>query len=194
METNKSSGKISKVLIILAAVLLVVIVVVFVVIRVAATKKSQTSLVNSSTPQKPEPPKPVYETTIGDIRFLLISSEDLGNFLKAKSSYEPDLKTTEKFIKVVIGAQNKGKNNTDQYFWDIGNIVDSEGRNFIPDNQAYYFLPRPDLCGSVLKPEFRPISCVKIYEVSRLSKNLKIEVKVGDSKKQPSFIDLKLTQ
>ena len=61
--------------------------------------------------QPPEPPKPVYEVTLGDVRFLLQSSEDLGKVIKSKSQYEKDLTTTEKFIKVVIAAQNKGKNN-----------------------------------------------------------------------------------
>jgi len=191
---NGQSGKISKVLLILAVALLVVIVIVYIVIRMAVTKNSETSLTNPSVTEKPEPPKPVYEATIGDVRFLFESARDMGNILKASSSYEQDLTTTEKFIKVVIGAQNKGKNNLPQYAWDIGNIVDSDGRNFVPDSRAYYFLPRPDMCGSILKPEFKPTPCMKIYEVSRLSTNLKIEVKVGDSKKQTVFIDLKVTR
>ena len=197
MKTNKSSGKISKILLILAVVLLVVIVVVYVIVIGAVKKKSQTSPTNSSStssiPEKPEPPKPVYEATIQDVKFLFISAKNLGSVLKARSQYEKDLNSTERFIKVTVGAQNKGKNNLPQYSWDIGNIVDSEGRNFIPDNRAYYFLPKPDLCGAILKPEFKYTPCVKIYEVSKQSKDLKIEVKTNNAKQKPLFLDLKIT-
>jgi len=114
-------------------------------------------------------------------------------------SYPPDLVTTEKFIKVTIGAQNKGKSNVLQSSWDIGNIIDSDGRNFIPIiNQAYFWLPKIDLCGSILKPEFEPTPCVKIYEVSKASDSLKIEVNatldLNSSKKQKSFVDLLVTE
>lgn len=189
---NNQSGKISKVLLILAAVVLVAIVIIFLVTRIVASRKSQDSNQNgTTTPTTQEPPKPVYEAQLEDIRFLLLTSLDLGNVLKAKSTYQRDFTTTEKFIEVVIGAQNKGKNNTEPYSWDMGNIVDSDGRNFIPiTNQAYEWLPRPDLCGALLKPEFEPIPCVRIYEVSKESAGLKVEVKITGPKKQSTLLDL----
>jgi hypothetical protein len=51
-------------------------------------------------------------------------------------------------------------------------------------------LPKPDRCGAILKPAFKAIPCIKVYEVSRLSKNLKIEVKVNQAKKLSGFLDL----
>jgi hypothetical protein len=107
------------------------------------------------------------------------------------------LSTTEKFIKVTVAAQNKGKVNLPQFSWDIGNLVDSDGRNFVPINEkAYYFLPQPSLCGEVLKPEFEPTPCVKLYEVSKASTNLKIMLTASGttSKKEAALIDIVVTK
>ena len=196
MKFNKSTGKVSTILLVLAIILIIVIVVVFIVLKINATRNSKNSnpQQNNADTTTNELPKPVYETTIGDIRLLLQSSQDLGNVLKSQNSYQYDVKTTERFIRVVIAAQNKGKKNTGQYAWSIGNIIDSEGRNFIPSGRAYYFLPSPDLCGAVLEPEFEPIPCTKMYEVSRVSTGLKIEVFNTGVKKQPELIYLKINQ
>jgi len=196
MNFNKSSGQISKILIISAMIILVVMIVIFGVVKFINTKKkSDSKKSENSTTIIKEAPKPIYETTLSDIKFLLKSSEDLGNILNIDLSYGEDLTTTEKFIKVVVGAQNKGKNNIPQYTWDLGNIIDSDGRNFVSINdKAYYLLPKPDLCGALLKPEFNPVPCVKYYEVSKKSKGLKVMVMVVEPKKQESLIDLNLNQ
>jgi len=187
---STESGQVSNMILILAVALIIVIVIIFVVIRINATKNANDA--KSANPS--ETPKPVYETTIGEVRFVFKSAVDLGNILKSKNNiYQQDLTTTEKFIQVTIGAQNKGKTDLQQQSWDVGNIIDSDGRNFVSiNNQAYYFLPSPNLCGVVLKPEFDPVPCVKLYEVSKASKGLKIEVNAigSSSKRQESFMDL----
>ena len=194
---GKSSGAASGILLILGIVLLVIIVVVFLVIRSTAAKKNTTPA-NTTTTQSDtvtQPPEPVTEATLGDIRFVFESAVDLGMVIKSpNTAFQQNLTTTEKFIKVTIGAQNKGKLNVSRDVWNVGNIVDSDGRNFVSINdQAYYFLPNPTLCGTLLKPEFEPIPCIKLYEVSKESKNLKVEVNTissSSSKKQEAFIDL----
>ena len=200
MELNKSSGQISRTLIILAAVMLVVIVIAYFVIRITASRTPANQ--ETGTQAENEPPKPVYETIIGETRFLFESAVDLGSVLRSNTTFQQDLETTERFIRVVISAQNKGKNNIQQFSWDLGNIIDSEGRNFVPiTNEAYFFLPKPDLCGSILKPEFDPVPCTRIYEVSKASKDLKIEVSAdvsasgsgvgpGAGSKQKALLDL----
>ncbi len=194
-KLNFSEGQVSRILIILALILLVVIVIVYGVTKFISTKKSQVLETENPLVNPTEIPKPIYQAMIGDTKFLIQSSENLGNILESQLAYENDLNTTEKFIKVVIGAQNKGKNNIAQYSWEVGDVVDSEGRNFISINdRAYSWLPKPDLCGALLKPEFEPIPCVKYYEVSRVSTNLKIMVKVTQPKKEETFLDLNLTQ
>src|SRR3990167_8787867 len=189
---NSSKGAVSTVLIVLVIALMVLVIVLFLVVRSAMIKNA------SEVPEDEtsnELPKPVYETTIADARFVFESAYDFGNILASRDvRLQPHLTTTEKFIKVTIGAQNKGKVNIPQTSWDVGNIVDSDGRNFVSINdKAYFWLPRPDLCGALLKPEFDPVPCIKYYEVSKASKDLKIQVfytPVNTSKKQESLVDL----
>mgnify|MGYP001596981172 CR=1 FL=1 len=195
-ESSRQKGAVSKTLIIAVVAVILVIIIIFIVVRFTSVNKSESSKTgNPPANGQPEPPKPVYETTLGDVRFSLGSADDLGNIIKSNLSYQNDLTTTEKFIRVVIGAQNKGKANLPQYSWDIGNIVDSEGRNFVSINdKAFYLLPRPDLCGALLKPEFAPVPCVKYYEVSKISKGLKLVIRVTQPKKEESMLDLYFNQ
>lgn len=192
-KLNKQSGQISRVLLALAIATLIIIVIVYLAIKISSSRSQQNNNQQNSS-QTNEPPKPVYETQVGDIKFSVESARDLGNIIKSNSSFQQDLKTTEKFIWVVVGAQNKSKNNLAQYSWDLGNIVDSDGRNFVPiTNQAYFWLPNPDLCGALLKPEFDPVPCTRIYEVSKASTKLQLQVIVtllNSTKKQQALLDL----
>jgi hypothetical protein len=186
MEFNKSSGQASRLLLVLAVIVLVAVIIVYLVMKMAEKPPEPT------VPTTPTIPLPVYEQTLGNIRFVFESAIDKGSVLKASdiknsqynSSYQKDLSvsnTGAKFIQVTIGAQNKGTENTEQNAWDIENIVDSQGRNFVP-LEGYTvspWLPNPDLCGTLLKPAFDPTPCVKIYEVSKESTGLKIRVETG---------------
>lgn len=195
---NKSSGQIAKMLLAGVIVCLIAIIIAYFVIK------------SAEKPSKPAPttdpniPVAVYETTKNDIKFTFQSAKNLGGVLKGidskNSSYQKDRTTTEKFIKVTIGAQNKGKENTSSGDWEIGNIIDADGRTFIPlTSDISSWLPENDYCGDLLKPEFDPIPCTKIYEVSKISTVLKIEVisnqksadgKYDSSKKDTLLLDL----
>ena len=191
MKKNNQKGSVSRLILVLAGVVLVIAAIIFIAISITSRKTESEN--NQNNQSEVEEPKPVYEATVGDIRLIMQSSFDAGSVLKSSTSNQTDLETTERFIKVTIGAQNKGKVDTDSFTWDLGNIVDSEGRNFVPiTNKAFNFLPRPDLCGSVLKPEFAPVSCVRIYEVSRQSEGLKIQVISKVPKVQSVLLDLKI--
>lgn len=193
-------GQVSKLLLVLAIIVLVAIVITYVVMR--AAEKPQKPVVNT-----PSIPQPFYEQTLGDIKFIFMQARDMGNILKGSqsrnSSWQKDLTSPERFIKVTIGAQNKGLVNIREQAWDLGNIVDSEGRNFTAlQYNVDSWLPDPNSCGALLKPEFEPTPCVRIYEVSKISKGLKIQViaskKVGNEypsdKKDSALIDLIVTQ
>lgn len=180
------AGQASRLLLVLAVVVLVAVVIVYLVLGMA----------KKPTAPETEPvqtiPLPVYESKLGNIRFVFQSALDRGQILRTSeiinsqynSSYQKDLNISNpgaKFIQVTIGAQNKGTENTERGAWDIENIVDSEGRNFVPldNSQINPWLPNPNLCGTLLKPAFDPTPCVKIYEVSRSSSGLKIRVVTG---------------
>lgn len=175
MKFNTQSGQVSRTLIILAVVILLAVLVIYGVAKYAAVRRDQAKP-KDITKVENEVPKPVYETTVGDVRFLVQSAIDLGPVVKAELPYQQDLVTTEKFIQVTVRAQNKGKADTAPFVWNIGNIIDSTGRNFIEDQNAFYFLPKKNGCGAVLKPEFEPTPCTKIYQVSKVSDHLKIQV------------------
>ncbi len=190
---HKESGQVSRTLIILGFVVLLMTGVVYGVIRLAAGKKARLAQEEANQLANVEPPKPVYEIQLEDVRFLFDSAIDLGPVIKATKTSQVDLRTTEKFIYVTIRAQNKGLGQLPRYTWNIGNIIDSTGRNFIPDDSAYTFLPNPDLCGAILKPEFEPTPCTKIYQVSKASTNLKVEVNYvpqNSSKPKTALLDL----
>lgn len=200
MKINKASGQASKLLLVLAVVVLAAIIITYLVMR-AATAPTPPPVTNTTIPQ------PIYEQTLGDIKFIFMQARDVGSILRGSNSRNPnwqkDLPTTERFVVVTIGAQNKGLVNIKEQVWDIGNIVDSEGRNFTPSQyNVDSWLPDPNLCGTLLKPDFQPTPCVKIYEVSKISKGLKIQVvankKVGNEypsdKKDSALIDLIVTQ
>lgn len=191
-KMNTSKGSISTTFLIMGIILLVVIVIVFVIISITS-KKNTTKDVGT-----PEPAGPVYETQLGDVKFIFASAVNIGNVLPSKDTrYEPDLITTERFIKVTVGAQNKGLLNVGEETWNIGNIVDSEGRNFVPvdqDRRNSYMVDSSSACGALLKPEFTPTPCVKYYEVSKKSTGLKVEVYTSaersSKKKESGFLDL----
>jgi len=185
MRINKELGQASKLLLVLAVVVLVAAVIVYLVMKMAEKPPAP-----SPTPTDTAP-LPVYEQALGNIRFVFESALDKGDVLKvsdvknAQFSYQKqDLLVSNpgaKFIQVTAGAQNIGTKNTEQGAWDIENVVDSKGREFVPlaGHQVNPWLPSPNLCSTLLKPAFDPTPCTKIYEVSKESTGLKIRVETG---------------
>ncbi|MBI2054391.1 MAG: hypothetical protein HYT36_03650 [Candidatus Staskawiczbacteria bacterium] len=169
---NYSAGQVSRTLLILAVIILVAVAISYSVIKIAERPPKA-----PDTTEKIH--KPVYDETLAEIRFIFQEAKDYGGVLKGSQSRNPqwqqDLETTERFIRVTVAAQNKGKENTKNGNWDIENIVDSEGRNYIPIS-ADQWMPEKNRCGEMLKPEFEPVPCSKYYEVSKISTGLKIRV------------------
>jgi hypothetical protein len=203
-KRSLAQGAISRTLLILAAVVFVLIIGVFLSIKFAINKnttnsQNTTTTTTTGTNQTPTPtPQLVYEKQLGDVDFTMESATDLGNILtpsmvKAGYIYNQNLTTTEHFIQVVIGAQDKGKAPLQQFSWQLGNIIDSDGRIFPVDDNAYPWLPKMNTCGAALKPEFDPISCTQIYEVSKVSTGLKIEIQASNSR-QKGLLDLNLNR
>ena len=128
------TGSVAKIMLALVIVCLVAVGIAYIVIK-SAEKPPKPSIDN---PDIVEVPKAVYEATINDIKITFQEANNYGSILKGSlsnnPSYQKDLTTTEKFIMVTIGGQNKGKSDTAQNVWDLGNIIDSEGRNFKPNN------------------------------------------------------------
>ena len=191
---NKSSGEIVKTLLALAIIVLIALCIAYIVVNRTKPKPLP-------EPTTPAEPKPVYEATIGNIRFLFLEATDKGSTLFGKNSRYPDwqknLTTTERFIELTVGAQNIGKENTEDKIWTIGTIIDSEGRNYIPfTDEVRSWSPEQDSCGEILKPSFEPTPCKKIYEVAKVAAGLKVRVivfkKPYAQEKDEAIIDIKL--
>lgn len=185
---NRSSGQVSRLLLVLAVIVLVAVIITFLIMRMA-TKPAAPAASETNT----EIPQPVYETSLGNIKFVFESAIDKGSTLKVSdiinsqymsNSQQKSLSVSNpgaKFVQVIVGAQNIGTMNTEQGAWTLGNIIDSQGRNFVPLDGYIItpWTPYPDLCGSLLKPAFDPTPCMKVYEVSKQSTGLKIIVVTG---------------
>lgn len=176
-------------LLVLAIVILVAVVIVYLVMQMAERPSAPTPEEENTVPQ------PVYETTLGSIKFVFVDSRDLGSALtpamakKQTYSSNSTITTTERFVVVTIGAQNKGKQNIEDKAWDIGDIIDSEGRRFTASKEYSInnWIPDASDCGALLKPEFDPVPCTKIYEVSKISTGLKVVVSTGIDNSRSNF-------
>jgi hypothetical protein len=161
----------------------------------------------SKLSKKPPPPppvekkeEPVYETTVGNVKFKLIEAKDRGNKLLASESKNPeyireDLITTDRFVEVTISVENIGKDNIPSNIWDMNELVDKEGRKFYSEPQFNQWVLKESKCGEMLKPAFTPTPCTKIYEVANVATGLKVKVSArafGDQKGGESFIDIGL--
>jgi len=185
---NKYSGQVSRTLLVLAIIILVAVVITYLIIKMAEKPPAPNP--------NPEPgvPQPVFSQTLGNIAFTFRNAVDMGNILRASESqsagsWQKDMTTKERFIKVTIGAQNEGKENIQERSWDIGNIVDSEGRIYEP-SEGYTinpWLPVDNGCQDLLKPAFDPTLCTKIYEVSKKSTGLKVYVITGQDNLPNNF-------
>ena len=194
---KKSSGQVAKTLLALAILVLVGLAIAYIVVTYTKPKPKEEEV--------PTTPLPTYETTMGEVRFVFLEATDKGDTLRVsdiKNStyyYGDDVKTTERFIAVVVGGQNIGKENTKQGVWGTGEIIDDEGRKYtaLGDN-VNSWLKQGGLCGSILKPSFEPTPCERIYEVAKIAKNLKIKVILYDNAAynqkvlQEGIIDIKL--
>ncbi len=178
-----SKGGVAKGLLIFGGIIAVAVIIAFIVIRVAG--KPPEEPVSPEENGGEEVYQPVYEATIGDIKFTFLEAEDKGDVLKGSESIYPqwqkDVTTKEKFIKVIIGAQNIGKENIPEKRWDIAEVIDNEERAFEPlgsKARAWVIAEdyEEDQCGALLKPGFLPTPCVRIYEVAKVSTAFKVKV------------------
>jgi len=195
----KSSGQISGGLLVFGVVVIIVIIIIFIIIKIVSSRPPETVI---SPGGEEKVYQPVYEAIIGDIKFISIEAKDKGNLLQGSESKNPEkqenLTTRERFIIVTIGAQNIGKQiiTPQDKVWEIKEIIDGEGRKFdAAGSEADPWIPTESNCGASLKPAFSPTPCTKIYEVAKVSTDLKVKVFVEEkgitAKKGEALIDLK---
>ncbi len=174
---KKEAGQISRVLLVLAIIVFVAAVIAYFIIK-AAEKPPVEVPIDTTTQEKPK----VYEVMSDDMKFNFVDATDMGSILKGSQSLHPtwedDIITTERFVKVIVSAKNElGTITIKDGSWDLGNVIDSQGRIYEPMRKtAVDSWVGDDNCGAELKPAFKATNCVKIYEVSKVSEGLQVEV------------------
>jgi hypothetical protein len=146
----------------------------------------------------PEPPTAAPKAmAIGDdvlvdeMRWKILSAEDLGNTLKSDNTYIKDLKTSGRFVKVRFEMENRSKHLLSYAGLDL---VDSQDRSFKNANNALQFIPQDELCVfENLNPNIVK-TCTVIYEIPANASRLHAEVTgltfLGSAKE---LVDLGLT-
>ena len=202
-KTIKSPGQLPKGLLILVGIIIILVIVVSVVIKMVSNSEPDIPPEEGEEEEEEEAYQPIYEVIIGEIKFTFIKVQDKGNILRGSESKKPerqeDLTTKEKFIVVTIGAQNIGKEiiTVKDKNWGIEEIIDNEGREFeFLGREADPWIPEESQCAALLKPAFSPIPCTKIYEVAKVSTDLKVKVFVEEkgitTRKEEALLDLKI--
>jgi hypothetical protein len=193
MNNKKLSGQIPPIILILIGGVIVTIIIIIAIFIITQKPKP------APVPEELEKKGPVLEMNLGDIKIKLVRVEDVGNILLSSAGRNPssarDATTAEKFIKVTVSAENIGKSETNSGEWDIGEVIDGEGRKFPYYEKFNNWLPSQNGCRSSLKPGFTPVLCTKIYEVAKISKDLRIKLISGKNSLpgiKDAFIDLGL--
>lgn len=179
---NKQKG--ASVLMLLG-IILVVVVLSLLILRVMISPDPEIRDNDVDDPYK----EPRYELDLGNVRFIFQEAVDKGRILvRPPGERGGNLESTERFIKVTIGARNIGRMTIGGRNWKINNLIDGEGRVFEPKGREVNdWLPEDNMCGENLYPGFSPLYCSKIYEVANVSRNLQVEV---ESEAGIDYVDL----
>ena len=158
----------------------------------------------TSAPSEPEPtsaPEPTVAPTpapavgqdvrVGDVRWKVLSAENLGNILKSENKFAKDLKTNGAFIKVRFEIENLSN---DMLSYSGADLADDKERKFKHSSEAFSFIPDEEqsLIVTNLNPNL-PKTITEIYEVPANATGLRFYV--GDLKflgGEEAMIDLGL--
>lgn len=151
---------------------------------VLPTPTPSTTAVATSTPVPTSTPTgqpPVQggigqDVFVGDVRWRVLSAENLGSTLTSATPLINDITTPGKFIRVRLEVENLSSG---LLSYGGVNLIDSQGRSFIASSRVYLFVPDNEECVIIvnLNPNV-PRICTEIFEVAANSTGL--HAKVGD--------------
>ena len=135
---------------------------------------------STATPLPPDTPVPFtpmpvvgQNVLVGDVRWKILSAENLGNQLLSDNQFVDPLNTAGKFIKVRFEIENRSKDMQSFLGFDL---VDSQGREFTASSDAIMFIDNNESCIlENLNPNL-PKVCTVIYEVPAGASGLKAYV------------------
>ena len=124
----------------------------------------------------PTPPPAVgVDVLVGEVRWKIISVENLGNTVKSSNTFIEDLTTSGMFIKIHLEVENRSK---DMLTYAGLDLVDSQGREYTSSSDAIMLIDNNETCVfENLNPNIVKV-CTHIYEVPIDATGLK--AKTGD--------------
>lgn len=128
----------------------------------------------TDTPVPPTPAPVVgQDVLVGEVRWKILSAENMGNKLTDENQFTEDVTTSGKFIKVRFEIENRSK---DMKTFAGLDLVDSQGREYKSASNVFMFIETSEACifenlnPNIVKP------CMSIYEVPADATGLKAYV------------------
>jgi len=142
------------------------------------------SILSTPSPEKPSPEKipTIYsvnqDVRVGDVKWKVLEAKDLGSRLKGSQSryptFQEDVTTTGKFIKVRFEVENLGKE-LKSVTWL--RLVDSQNREYVPHSGVSAWIPEKEDLFLIenLNPNI-PKTLAVIFDVAKDASGLKFRV------------------
>ncbi len=134
----------------------------------------------TNAPQTTAEPQPTAAPTVGldlrvgDVRWKVLSAENLGNILKSKNQFVKDLKTSGFFVQVRFEVENLS--NDSLTYAGSAQLKDDQGRKFEHSSDALFFIPEEEQAFLTnLNPNITK-TLTEIYEVPANAKGIKFYV------------------
>jgi hypothetical protein len=102
------------------------------------------------------------DVEVGEVRWKVLSAEDLGNTLTATNEFAEDATSSGKFIRVSFEIENLAS--AEQSLWSV-DIEDEQGRVFGTYDEYYLYVPDDETCIlESLNPNLAKV-CTYVFEV-----------------------------
>lgn len=113
------------------------------------------------------------DVMVGDIKWRVVSAEELGNRLTSDNMFVDDAVTSGRFVRVRVEIDNRGTSGAP--YWGPS-IVDDRGREYEDYSGQYFFIDDADGCMLLTLNPGLSKQCVHIYEVAGDSQGLQLKV------------------
>ena len=134
----------------------------------SSTEASPGTNMSAATPT----PLPVMgnDVVVGEVRWKVLSAENLGNVLVSDNPFNDDLPTSGMFIRVRYEVENRSD---DTISYNAANLVDDQEREYTHSSDAFFAIEERERCVfEILNPNIVR-TCTHIYEVPSDATGLK---------------------
>ena len=134
----------------------------------AATQTAKTAATQTAV----VPAKMGEDVRVDEVRWRMLSAEDLGDTLSSDNRFVDSKTTSGRFIQIHFEIENLSN---DMLTFGGVDLVDNRGREYASYSESFMFLPDEEECSFIenLNPNI-PKICTVIYEVAADAAGLKI--------------------